>query len=161
LGPGFAALMLAGRVGSGIAAELGSMKVTEQIDAIRSMGIEPVRKLVVPRVLAATLLLPVLALIADVVGILGGLVVAVSEFDINAHFYLSTVRETLTLGDVMHGLTKAVFFGFFIALIGCYNGLRTSGGTVGVGRNTTQSVVISSIVVLVSDYFLTKFLLWL
>jgi phospholipid/cholesterol/gamma-HCH transport system permease protein len=159
LGPTLTALMVAARVGSGITAELGTMAVTEQVDALRALGVSPVRKLVLPRLVALTLMLPVLTLLADFLGMLGGLVIAVFEAKIGASFYISTTLQSLTPGDILHGLFKTPFFGFEIALIGCYNGLGATGGADGVGRATTTAVVVSSITVLATDFFLTKLFL--
>ncbi len=161
LGPGLTALVLAGRVGAGITAELGSMAVTEQVDALRAIGASPIRKLVVPRVLACMIVLPLLSVLADVLGILGGMIIGTTELQVSWHFYLRTVRDTLVLGDVMSGIGKAPFFGLIIGTIGCYNGLQTRGGTVGVGQATTSTVVASSIGILVADFFLTKLFLLL
>lgn len=156
LGPTLTALMVAARVGAGITAELGTMAVTEQVDALRALGASPIRKLVLPRVLAVTAMLPVLTLLADFLGVLGGLFIAVFEIKIGASFYISTVLQSLRYNDLMHGLCKTPFFGAEIALIGCYNGLSASGGADGVGRATTTAVVIGSITVLITDFFLTK-----
>lgn len=161
LGPTLTAVILAGRVGAGITAELGSMAVTEQVDALRSIGASPIQKLVVPRVLACILVLPVLTVLADVLGIFGGMVIGTSELHVNWHFYLRTVRDTLVIQDVMSGIGKSPFFGFIIGTIACYNGLSTRGGTEGVGRATTKTVVSASIAILVSDFFLTKLFLLL
>jgi len=159
LGPVLTALMVAGRVGAGIAAELGSMRVTEQVDAIRAMGADPVQKLVLPRVLATTAMLPLLTVGADVLGILGGLVVSDLQYGIAPGFYLQTILRTVEVGDFLSGVAKTVVFGWIIAMVGCSTGLRTTGGTVGVGRSTTRAVVVSSIAVLVADFFVTKLLL--
>jgi phospholipid/cholesterol/gamma-HCH transport system permease protein len=159
LGPTLTALMVAARVGAGITAELGTMAVTEQVDAMRALGASPARKLVLPRVLAVTIMLPVLTLLADFIGMVGGLFLAVVELKIGASFYLSTVQSSTHFNDIFHGLCKTPFFGFEIALIGCYNGLNATGGADGVGRATTVAVVIASIVVLMSDFFLTKLFL--
>ena len=159
LGPSLTALMVAARVGAGITAELGTMAVTEQVDALRALGASPVKKLVLPRVVAVTLMLPALALLADFLGILGGLAIAVLELKIGASFYITTTLQSLHINDLMHGLCKTPFFGFEIALISCYNGLSATGGADGVGRATTTSVVVSSIAVLVTDFFLTKLFL--
>jgi phospholipid/cholesterol/gamma-HCH transport system permease protein len=156
LGPTLTALMVAARVGAGITAELGTMAVTDQVDARRALGSSPVRKLVLPRVVAVTAMLPVLTLLADFLGTLGGLFIAVFELKVGASYYLTTCLQALKYNDLMHGLCKTPFFGFEIALIGCYNGLNAHGGADGVGRATTISVVVSSIVVLASDFFLTK-----
>jgi phospholipid/cholesterol/gamma-HCH transport system permease protein len=159
LGPVLTALMVGGRVGSGITAELGSMTVTEQVDALRAMAISPVRRLVVPRVIATVLMMPVLAGVADFLGILGGLGIAVVELGLTTQDYLTSIWSQLQISDIMSGLAKTFFFGFEIALIGCWNGLRTEGGAAAVGIATTRTVVFASICVLVSDFFLTKLFL--
>jgi len=158
LGPVLTALMVGGRVGAGITAEIGAMQVTEQVDAIRSMGADPVQKLVLPRVLAATLALPLLTAMADLLGVLGGMLLASSQFGIDPNFYIQTIVNTVTLGDLFSGLIKTFVFGWWIAMVGCYVALRTTGGTVGVGRATTRAVVIASIGVLISDYFMSQLL---
>lgn len=158
LGPVLTALMVAGRVGAGITAELGSMAVTEQVDAIRAMGADPVQKLVLPRVFALTLGLPMLTSLAYILGIAGGAVIA-QQYGITVNFYLQTVINVVTITDVFESLSKTFVFGWMIAMVGCYLGLNTTGGTVGVGRATTTAVVTASIGVLVSDFFLTKFLM--
>jgi phospholipid/cholesterol/gamma-HCH transport system permease protein len=159
LGPVLTALMVGGRVGAGITAELGSMAVTEQIDAMRAMGASPFKKLAVPRILALVVMLPMLTVLADAIGILGGLFIAVFELNLTAHFYMTRVLESLAFGDIMSGLGKTFFFGLFIASIGCYNGIQASGGADGVGRATTHTVVAASITILISDFFLTKLFL--
>ncbi len=160
LGPVLTALMVGGRVGAGITAEIGSMQVTEQVDAIRAMGADPVQKLVLPRVLAAaTLVLPLLTVLADVLGIAGGLAIAQLQFSISGHLYLQTIGSTVGVEDVLSGIAKTFVFGWTIAMVGCFSGLSTSGGTVGVGRATTKAVVVSSISIFVLDFFLTKILL--
>jgi phospholipid/cholesterol/gamma-HCH transport system permease protein len=159
LGPVLTALMVGGRVGAGIAAEIGSMQVTEQVDAIRSLGADPVQKLVLPRVLAGTLALPLLASIANVLGVLGGLAIAVTQFQIPGSFYLQTIYRTVTVTDMLSGVSKTFAFGWIIAMVGCFVGLRASGGTVGVGRATTRAVVVASVAVLIADFFLTQALL--
>jgi phospholipid/cholesterol/gamma-HCH transport system permease protein len=156
LGPVLAALMVGGRVGAGIASELGSMAVTEQVDAIRAMGADPAQKLALPRVIATTLGLPLLTFFAIVLGVGGGMVVADLQFAIAPGFYRQTVISTVELGDLVSGVAKTVFFGWWIGMVGVFVGLRTTGGTAGVGRATTRSVVIASIGVLISDFFLTK-----
>jgi len=161
LGPVLAALMVAGRVGAGIASELGSMKVTEQVDAIRAMGADPVQKLVLPRVIASTLALPLLTIFSVVLGVLGGMLVADLQYSISPSFYLTTVTTSVEIGDFFAGVTKTLFFGWWIAMVGCWVGLNTEGGTAGVGRSTTRAVVVSSIGVLISDYFLTRLLMLL
>jgi phospholipid/cholesterol/gamma-HCH transport system permease protein len=159
LGPILTALMVAGRVGSGITAELGSMTVTEQVDALRTMAISPVRRLVVPRLIATVLMMPVLTSIADVLGILGGLGIAVLEIHMTAQDYITSIWQQLQISDICSGLGKTVFFGLEIAAIGCYNGLHVEGGAESVGRATTRTVVFASICILVSDFFLTKLFL--
>lgn len=159
LGPVLTALMVGGRVGSGIAAELGSMTVTEQVDAIRSMAADPVRKLVVPRVWATVAMLPLLTILADAMGIFGGLLVGVLQEGLSPSFYLRRTAQVLTFDDLWLGLTKPVVFAFLIAIIGCYNGLTTRGGADGVGRATTHTVYVVAISVLVVDFFITKLFL--
>lgn len=159
LGPVLTALMVGGRVGSGITAELGSMTVTEQVDALRAMAISPVRRLVVPRVLATVIMMPVLTSIADVLGILGGLGIAVLELQMTAQDYITSIWQQLSIADIFSGLGKTFFFGLEIAAIGCYNGLQAQGGAASVGLATTRTVVLASICVLVSDFFLTKLFL--
>ena len=159
LGPILTALMVAGRVGSGITAEIGSMTVTEQVDALRSMAISPVRRLVVPRLLATVLMLPVLTSIADLLGIVGGLGIAVLEIHMTAQDYITSIWQQLQISDICSGLGKTFFFAVEIAAIACYNGLQVQGGAASVGRATTRTVVLSSICVLVSDFFLTKLFL--
>jgi len=159
LGPILAALMIGGRVGAGITAELGTMAVTEQVDALRALGASPVRALVVPRLAALLVMLPVLTVIADLVGILGGLFISVTELRVTADFYLNQLLYGMMIEDVLSGLGKSVFFAYFIGIIACWNGLRVTGGADGVGRATTSTVVAASITVLVADFFLTKLFL--
>jgi len=159
LGPVLTALMVGGRVGSGITAELGSMTVTEQVDALRSMAISPVRRLVVPRLLATILMMPVLTAIADLLGILGGLGIAILELQMTAQDYITSIWQQLQISDIFSGLSKTVFFGLEIAAIGSFNGLQVEGGAASVGRATTRTVVLASICILVSDFFLTKLFL--
>lgn len=161
LAPVLMALMVGGRVGAGIAAEIGTMKVTEQIDALRALATNPVRKLVVPRVLATTVMMPLLTLLACFIGILGGLIIAVGSLHLSSNFYIRSVIETVKYNDLASGVGKTFFFGFAIGLIACYNGLSTTGGADGVGRSTTATVVTSSITVLVLDFFLTKLFLFI
>jgi phospholipid/cholesterol/gamma-HCH transport system permease protein len=156
LGPVLVALIVGGRVGAGMTAEIGTMKVTEQIDALRSMAADPVKKLVVPKLVATLIMLPALTVIGDGLGILGGLVIAVTTLDLPAGLYLNDVFESLNFGDVASGVAKSFFFAYFIAIVGCYNGLNTKGGADGVGRATTNTVVLAAILVLISDFFLTK-----
>jgi phospholipid/cholesterol/gamma-HCH transport system permease protein len=159
LGPVLTALMLTGRIGSGIAAELGSMVVTDQINALRALGTDPVRKLVVPRVLAGFFMAPVLTVISDFIGILGGWVIARFQLQVNSGLYWSSVTKGLYMEDVWMGLSKPFVFGFVIVTIACHVGLRTSGGTAGVGRATTISVVAGSVAVIACDFFVTQILI--
>lgn len=159
LAPVLMSLMVGGRVGAGITAEIGTMKVTEQIDALRALATNPVRKLVVPKVIGTTVMLPLLTTLACFIGIAGGLIIAVGSLHLTANFYIRSVIETLKYNDLASGIGKTIFFGFAIGLIACYNGLRTSGGADGVGRATTQTVVSASITVLIMDFFLTKLFL--
>lgn len=156
LGPVLTCLMLAARVGAGIAAELGSMVVTEQVMAIEALGANPVHKLVLPRVLAMTLAAPLLATMGNIIGVIGGMWIAMAEAGVTSRFYFDQIRQSVEVGDYFSGIAKTVFFGFFIGLIACYQGLKTSRGTEGVGKSTTYAVVISSITVFVADFFLTK-----
>jgi len=159
LGPVLTALMIGGRVGAGITAELGSMAVTDQIDAVRALGASPVRNLVVPRLLAILVMLPVLTIIGDLVGILGGLLLSVTELNVSGEFYVNSLVQVLYLRDVFSGIGKSFFFAYFIGIIACLNGLHVTGGADGVGRATTRTVVAASITVLISDFFLTKLFL--
>jgi phospholipid/cholesterol/gamma-HCH transport system permease protein len=159
LGPVLTSLMVGGRVGAGITAEVGSMKVTEQIDAIRAMAASPVRKLVVPKVLAILIMLPVLVMMSDFVGILGGMVMAVTSLKQPAAFYIQHVIKALSIHDVLSGLGKTAVFALLISFIACYKGLTASGGADGVGRATTETVVAASLSILISDFFLTKMFL--
>jgi phospholipid/cholesterol/gamma-HCH transport system permease protein len=161
LGPVLTGLMLAGRVGSGIAAELGSMMVTDQINALRALGTDPVRKLVVPRLLAGFVMAPVLTIISDAVGILGGWLIAVFQLRVASSVYWTSIIEALYMEDVWMGLIKPFFLGFAIVTIGCHVGLRTSGGTQGVGRSTTNAVVAASVAVIAVDFFVTRVLITL
>lgn len=156
LGPVLTALIVGGRIGSGMTAEIGTMKVTEQIDALRSMAADPVKKLVAPKLAATLVMLPALTVIGDALGILGGLIVATYTLDLAPGLYTNDVLDSLTFGDLFSGITKSIFFAYFITIVGCYNGLNTSGGADGVGRATTNTVVLAAILVLVSDFFLTK-----
>jgi phospholipid/cholesterol/gamma-HCH transport system permease protein len=156
LGPVLTGLMVSGRNAAGMASELGSMKVTEQIDAMRALGTDPIRKLVTPRLVATVFMLFFLTIIADFTGILGGTLVAVSMLGLNASSYLHSSYSTLVHGDVVQGLTKPIFSGFIIATVGCFYGMRTTGGTQGVGRATTQAVVVSSVFIIVVDFLVTR-----
>ena len=168
LGPVLAGLMVAGRVGSGIAAQLGSMKVTEQIDALNTLGTDPIKKLVTPRVIAAIVMLPVLTVINDMVGIIGGNLIVTLMLGLPSSLYWRTVWEQIMAGgflfgvipnDFVQGITKPIVFGAVISITACFFGLRTTGGTEGVGQSTTKTVVTASILILVTDYFLTQILL--
>lgn len=159
LGPVLTALMVGGRVGAGMTAELGSMTVTEQVDALRAMAVSPVQRLVTPRLLAVFVMLPLLTALADLLGILGGLGIAVWELSMTASFYFNSIWNQLRISDIASGLGKSFFFAMEIALIGCYNGLTVKGGAAAVGRATTRTVVAASISILVSDFFLTKLFL--
>jgi phospholipid/cholesterol/gamma-HCH transport system permease protein len=159
LAPSLTALVVGSRIGAGMAAELGSMSVTEQIDAIRALGADPVKKLVVPRVLACLLLLPVLTLFADVLGFAGSMVIANVQFGTPMGFFLRTALDSVEMMDFLSGLGKTPFFGVMIAIVGCYYGMHTTGGTEGVGRSTTRTVVVTSVSVFIMDFFLTKFFL--
>ena len=158
LGPVLTALMVAGRVGSAISAELGSMVVSQQIDAMRALGTSPVRKLVTPRIVALLVTLPLLTIAADLFGLIGGGIVARQLHGLDLNVYISSVRTGTNIDDLIAGIVKPVFFGLIIGLISCYKGLSTKGGTVGVGVSTTQAVVASSISVIVADFFLSKIL---
>ncbi len=161
LGPVLTALMVTGRVGSGMAAELGSMVVTQQIDALRVLGTDPVRKLVAPRLAAAIVMVPLLTIISDTVGIFGGSLISIFNLKLSWEFYWRSVGGALVLNDLTMGLLKPVAFGFVLASVGCYMGLSTTGGTQGVGVSTTRSVVVASVTILSTDFFLTKLLLLL
>lgn len=159
MGPVLVALMVAGRVGAGITAEIGSMKVTEQIDALRALGTNPIKKLVATRVVATVIMLPILTVIGDIVGILGGWLISLWSLGITTSIYRHTVLDAVTMDDIFTGVLKPIVFGFIISLVGCYMGLTTSGGTKGVGSSTTRSVVVSSVSILIVDFFLGKLLL--
>jgi len=159
LGPVLTALMLTGRVGSGIAAELGSMVVTDQVSALRALGTDPVRKLVVPRVLAGIFMAPILTVISDFIGILGGWVIARYQLQVNSGLYWSSITKGLYMQDVWMGLSKPFVFGFLIVTIACHVGLRTTGGTAGVGKSTTISVVAGSVAVIAADFFVTQIMI--
>ncbi len=159
LGPVLTSLMVAGRNASGMASELGSMKVTEQIDAMRALGTDPSKKLVTPRVLATTFMLFFLTIISDLVGLVGGYFVSSVLLGVDSFQYWNTSYQSLTFDDVFMGLIKPVFFGFIISTVGCYYGLSTTGGTQGVGRSTTQAVVAASIMILIVNTFITRILL--
>jgi len=161
LGPTITGLLVAGRNSSGIASELGSMLVTEQVDAMRAMGTDPTRKLVTPRVVATVLMLPLLTAVADFVGLVGGFVVSAFELRLNPVQYWTRAIDALEFGDIVQGMTKPLIFGFILSTVGCYQGLTVRGGTQGVGRATTQAVVASSVFILIANFFLTKLMLYL
>jgi len=155
LGPVLTALMVTARAGSAMAAELGTMRVTEQIDALSVMATNPVKHLVVPRIIAGVIMLPALTIVSDFMGILGGYFVGVPILKINSGAFISNITRMVDLGDIYNGLTKAAFFGLILSLIGCYKGFNTTGGAEGVGKATTEAVVLASVSILISDYFLT------
>ena len=159
LGPVLTGLMVAGRNASGMASELGSMKVTEQIDAMRALGTDPTKKLVTPRVTASVVMLFFLSILSDILGVLGGFMVAYLLLGLDASQYWHSAYEKLKYRDIVMGLVKPVIFGFIIATVGCYYGLSAKGGTQGVGRATTQAVVAASVLILVADFFVTRFLM--
>ncbi|MDX2446419.1 MAG: ABC transporter permease [Desulfobacterales bacterium] len=155
LGPAITALMVTGRTGSSMAAEIGTMRVTEQIDALYTMSVSPVQYLIMPRVLAGIVMLPILTVTSDFIGILGGYFVGVHVLKINSGIFVARILEFVNIYDVLNGLIKSAFFGLILSLVGCYKGFYTTGGAAGVGRATTQAVVYSSVSILISDYFLT------
>jgi phospholipid/cholesterol/gamma-HCH transport system permease protein len=161
LGPTISGLLVTGRNTSSIASELGSMVVTEQVDAMRAMGTDPTRKLVTPRMVATVLMLPLLTAVADFAGLIGGFVVSSFTLRLGAVAFWTRAINALVFSDLMQGLTKPLFFGFILSTIGCYHGLRVRGGTQGVGRATTSAVVASSVFILVTNFFLTKIMLFL
>jgi phospholipid/cholesterol/gamma-HCH transport system permease protein len=155
LGPVISSLMVAGRVGAAMAAEIGTMQVTDQIDALTTLSADPLRYLVLPRLLAGVITVPMLVVVADIIGVFGGYLVGVYKLNFNPQAYLIGTREHLETSDVVHGLVKAAVFGFIIALMGCYHGYHSRGGAEGVGRATTHAVVSASILILVVDYLIT------
>ena len=161
LGPVLTAILVGGKVASGITAELGSMKVTEQIDALRAIGVNHIKKLIVPRLLAALVIFPLLTILADFVGLVGGMAVAVFERQVDVYVYWNNIFYWVTLRDFFTGVGKSFFFAAIVTLIGCYNGLSTEGGTEGLGRSTTATVVQVAMGVIIADYFLTKLFLFL
>lgn len=156
MGPALTSLMVAGRNASGMASELGSMKVSEQIDAMRALGTDPIQKLVTPRMLATAFTLPLLTIIADFVGIFGGYLIAIGLLGLTGTQYWTSAWQALEYADVVQGLVKPFIFAFAISLVGCYYGLNTTGGTQGVGRATTQAVVVASVLIFVLTFFITK-----
>ena len=159
LGPVLTGLMVSGRNASGMASELGSMKVTEQIDAMRALGTDPTRKLVTPRLFATIFMLFFLTIVSDAVGIGGGALVSITLLGLNAPSYLHSSYAGLVYGDIVQGLTKPIFSGFIIATVGCYFGLKTTGGTQGVGRATTQAVVVSSVFIIIVDFLVSRLMI--
>jgi phospholipid/cholesterol/gamma-HCH transport system permease protein len=159
LGPVLTAILVGGKVASGITAELGSMKVTEQIDALRAIGVNYIQRLIVPRIMAALLVFPLVTVLADAVGLVGGMLIVVFERDVDAYLYWNTIAYWVVLRDFLTGIFKSIVFGALVTLIGCYNGLSTTGGTEGLGRSTTATVVQVAMGVIISDFFLTKLLL--
>ena len=155
LGPVLTSLMVTARAGSAMAAELGTMRVTEQIDALYVMAANPIKHLIVPRVIAGTLMVPLLTVVSDFCGIVGGYFVGVHLLGINSGVFMKNITKLVDLGDIYNGLVKAACFGLILSLIGCYKGFNTRGGAEGVGRATTEAVVLASITILISDYFLT------
>ncbi|MEM9780184.1 MAG: ABC transporter permease [Pseudomonadota bacterium] len=156
LGPVLGGLMVAGRVSASIAAEIGTMRVTEQIDALTTLSTNPYKYLVVPRVLAATLTLPMLVLVGDIIGVMGGYLVGVNRLGFSGNVYIQNTVDFLVLGDVISGLAKAAVFGFIVAIMGCYHGYNSGRGAQGVGQATTNAVVTASILILASNYILTE-----
>jgi phospholipid/cholesterol/gamma-HCH transport system permease protein len=161
LGPSITGLLVTGRNSSGMASELGSMIVTEQVDAMRAMGTDPIRKLVVPRMVATVLMLPLLTAMADFMGLIGGYIVAAFTLRLDPVLFWTRAIDVLEFSDLMQGLAKPVVYGFIVATVGCYQGLNVRGGTQGVGRATTQAVVTASVFILITDFFLTKLMLYL
>jgi phospholipid/cholesterol/gamma-HCH transport system permease protein len=161
LGPVLTSLMVSGRNASGMASELGSMMVTEQIDAMRALGTDPLKKLVMPRIVATVTMLFFLTIVSDALGTLGGAGVAVGLLGQDASQYFHTAYQTLRYPDILQGLVKPLFFGFIISTIGCYYGMNTRGGTQGVGRSTTQAVVVSSVLIIAVDFLISKFMIGL
>jgi phospholipid/cholesterol/gamma-HCH transport system permease protein len=158
LGPVIAGLMVAGRVAAAIAAEIGTMRVTEQIDALTTLSTNPIKYLVVPRLIAAVVTLPLLVLVADAIGVFGGYIVSIESLGFNGAIYIKNTIDFVTRDDVTSGVIKVAAFGFIIALMGCYNGFHSKGGAQGVGNATTNAVVSSSILILAANYFLTSIL---
>ncbi len=156
MGPVFTSLLVAGRIGSGMASEIASMKVTQQIDAIRALGTSPVQKIVIPRLLSCLIALPLMTLMGDFIGLIGAMLIAKFELNIDIEFFVTKALETVTFADLITGLAKTAVFAYFIAIASCWKGLNTEGGTEGVGRTTTWVVVTSSIFIMIADFFLTK-----
>jgi phospholipid/cholesterol/gamma-HCH transport system permease protein len=161
LGPTLTGILVAGRVASGIASELGSMVVTEQVDAMRAMGTDPSRKLVTPRVVATMLMVPLLTALNDFIGLLGGCVASIFSLRLDAVEFWTRSINALDFADIMQGMSKPIVYGFILSTVGCYKGLTVRGGTQGVGRATTQAVVVASVLIIAADLFLTKLALYL
>jgi phospholipid/cholesterol/gamma-HCH transport system permease protein len=159
LGPVLTSLMVSGRNASGMASELGSMMVSEQIDAMRALGTDPLKKLVMPRIVATVVMMFFLTIVSDAVGILGGAACAVFLLGQDSSQYFHTTYQSLHFADILQGLVKPIFFGFIIATIGCYYGMNTRGGTQGVGRSTTQAVVVSSVLIIATDFVISRFMI--
>jgi len=155
LGPVLTSLMVTARAGSAMAAEIGTMKVTEQVDALYVMAANPIQYLIVPRIIASVIMVPFLTIVSDFVGIVGGYFVGVELLNINAGIFMKNITKLVELSDIFNGLIKAACFGLILSLVGCYKGFNTTGGAEGVGRATTEAVVLASITILISDYFLT------
>jgi phospholipid/cholesterol/gamma-HCH transport system permease protein len=162
LAPTLTAVIVGGRIGAGMTAELGSMAVTEQIDAIQALGADPVKKLVAPRLIASVIVMPLLGALALALGFSGAMLITDLQFQIPARFFLSSALGTVKMADFLSGLIKTPVFGLIIAAVGCHYGIKTRGGTAGVGNNTTKTVVVTSITILIFDFFLTKLgiLIW-
>jgi len=158
IGPVFTGLMVTGRAGSAMAAEIGTMRVTEQIDALYAMSINPIQYLVMPRLVAGVVMLPFLTIVADFIGVVGGYIVGVYLLHINSGIFMTRMVDMVNLADIFNGLIKSACFGLILSLIGCYKGFNAEGGAEGVGKATTQTVVLSSVSILISDYFLTAFM---
>ncbi len=156
LGPTLTAIIVGGRIGSGMAAEVGAMNVTEQVDAVRALGADPHKKLVLPRVAAAILVMPVLALFSIFLGVCGAMLICQLQYGIPAQFFIRSSLQVVQMSDLFSGLGKTPVFGYIIAIVGCHFGMRTTGGTEGVGRSTTRTVVVVSIAILIADFLLTK-----
>jgi len=161
LGPVVTSLLVGGRVGSGITAEIGSMNVTEQIDAIKTLGADPLKKLVAPRILAAVISFPLLAVIANLSGIFGAMLISNIDLDIGPKLFLTSTREWVAVSDFLTGISKTFFFGLIVSITGCYIGMKASGGTQGVGNATTRTVVVSLLLIIICDFVLSKLFVWL
>jgi len=159
LGPVLTAIVVCGRSGAGVAAEIASMVVTEQVDAMRALGANPIAKLVSPRIFAAIIVTPILVIFANVIGMYGGLLIGVYELGLSAHLYYRSILYAVVLKDIFDGVIKGMLFGFLVVSVACHRGLTTEGGTEGVGKSTTSAVVFGCVVIIISDYFVTKLLI--